>query len=151
MNTDTFNEMTEEIKADEGVVHEVYLDHLGLPTVGVGHLIREDDPEHGLAVGTKIDSERVHELFEADLYTCVAETKLLYPQFEELPAEAQKILCNMMFNLGRPRLTKFIKMREHVNNGAWSDAADEMLDSKWAKQVPNRANRLVERMRNIQT
>ena len=40
MNTDTFNEMTEEIKADEGVVHEVYLDHLGLPTVGVGHLIR---------------------------------------------------------------------------------------------------------------
>ena len=151
MNTDTFNEMTEEIKADEGVVHEVYLDHLGLPTVGVGHLIREDDPEHGLAVGTKIDSERVHELFEADLYTCVAETKLLYPQFEELPAEAQQILCNMMFNLGRPRLSKFIKMREHVNNGAWSDAANEMLDSKWAKQVPNRANRLVERMRNIQT
>ena len=151
MNTDTFNEMTEEIKADEGVVNEVYLDHLGLPTVGVGHLIREDDPEHGLAVGTKIDSERVHELFEADLYTCVAETKLLYPQFEELPAEAQKILCNMMFNLGRPRLSKFIKMRQHINNGSWSDAANEMLLSKWAKQVPNRANRLVERMRNIQT
>ena len=83
--------MTEEIKADEGVVNEVYLDHLGLPTVGVGHLIREDDPEHGLAVGTQVGSERVHELFEADLYTCVAETKLLYPQFEELPAEAQKI------------------------------------------------------------
>ena len=151
MNTDTFNEMTEEIKADEGVVNEIYLDHLGLPTLGVGHLIREHDPEHGLAVGTKIDDERVTELFEADLYTCVAETKLLYPQFEELPAEAQKILCNMMFNLGRPRLSKFIKMREHVNNGAWSDAADEMLDSRWAKQVPNRANRLVERMRNIQT
>ena len=151
MNTDTFNEMTEEIKADEGVVNEIYLDHLGLPTVGVGHLIREDDPEHGLAVGTKIDDERVTELFEADLYTCVAETKLLYPQFEELPAEVQKILCNMMFNLGRPRLSKFIKMREHVNNGAWNDAANEMLDSRWAKQVPNRANRLIERMRNIQS
>ena len=109
MNTDTFNEMTEEIKADEGVVNEVYLDHLGLPTVGVGHLIREDDPEHGLAVGTKIDDERVTELFEADLYTCVAETKLLYPQFEELPAEAQKILCNMMFNLGRPRLPSSLR------------------------------------------
>ena len=54
MNTNTFNEMTEEIKADEGVVHEVYLDHLGLPTVGVGHLIREDDPENGLVVGTKM-------------------------------------------------------------------------------------------------
>ena len=151
MNTDTFNEMTEEIKAYEGVVNEIYLDHLCLPTLGVCHLIREHDPEHGLAVGTKIDDERVTELFEADLYTCVAETKLLYPQLEELPAEAQKILCNMMFNLGRPRLSKFIKMREHVNNGAWGDAANEMLDSRWAKQVPNRANRIIERMRNIQT
>ena len=151
MNTDTFNEMTEEIKADEGVVNEVYLDHLGLPTVGVGHLIREDDPEHGLAVGTQVGEERVAELFESDLYTCVAETKLLYPQFEELPAEAQKILCNMMFNMGRPRLSRFHKMKKAVDSSDWKEAANQMLDSKWAKQVPNRANRLIERMRNIQT
>ena len=82
MDNTTFTEMTEEIKADEGVVNEVYLDHLGLPTVGVGHLIREDDPEHGLDVGTQIGEERVAELFECDLYTCVAETKFLYPQFD---------------------------------------------------------------------
>tara|TARA_R100001591_G_scaffold49237_1_gene59907 strand:- start:472 stop:927 length:456 start_codon:yes stop_codon:yes gene_type:complete len=151
MNTDTFNEMTEEIKTDEGVVNEIYLDHLGLPTVGVGHLIREHDPENELAVGTKIDSERVHELFEADLYTCVAETKLLYPQFEELPAEVQKILCNMMFNIGRPRLSRFHKMKKAVDSSDWTEAANQMLDSKWAKQVPNRANRLIERMKNIQT
>ena len=151
MNTDTFNEMTEEIKADEGVVNEVYLDHLGLPTVGVGHLIRKDDPEHGLDVGTQVDEERVAELFEADLYTCVAETKLLYPQFEELPAEAQKILCNMMFNMGRPRLSRFHKMKKSVDSSDWTEAANQMLDSKWARQVPNRANRLIERMKNIQT
>tara|TARA_B100000575_G_scaffold267929_1_gene246446 strand:+ start:560 stop:1015 length:456 start_codon:yes stop_codon:yes gene_type:complete len=151
MNTDTFNEMTEEIKADEGVVNEVYLDHLGLPTVGVGHLIRKDDPEHGLDVGTQVDEERVAELFEADLYTCVAETKLLYPQFEDLPAEAQKILCNMMFNMGRPRLSRFHKMKKAVDSSDWTEAANQMLDSRWAKQVPNRANRLIERMKNIQT
>ena len=150
MNTDTFNEMTEEIKADEGVVHEIYLDHLGLPTVGVGHLILEHDPEHGLDVGTQVGEERVAELFEADLYTCVAETKLLYPQFEELPAEAQKILCNMMFNMGRPRLSRFHKMKKAVDSSDWKEAANQMLDSKWAKQVPNRANRLIERMNNIQ-
>ena len=150
MNTDTFNEMTEEIKADEGVVNEIYLDHLGLPTVGVGHLIREDDPEHGLDVGTQVGEERVAELFEADLYTCVAETKLLYPQFEELPAEAQKILCNMMFNMGRPRLSRFHKMKKAVDSSDWTEAANQMLDSKWARQVPNRANRLIERMKNIQ-
>jgi len=151
MNTDTFNEMTEEIKADEGVVNEVYLDHLGLPTVGVGHLIREHDPEYGLDVGTQVGEERVAELFEADLYTCVAETKLLYPQFEELPAEAQKILCNMMFNMGRPRLSRFHKMKRAIDSSDWKEAANQMLDSKWAKQVPNRANRLIERMKNIQT
>ena len=151
MNTDTFNQMTEEIKADEGVVNEVYLDHLGLPTVGVGHLIREHDPEHGLDVGTKVDDERVTELFESDLYTCVAETKLLYPQFEELPAEAQKILCNMMFNMGRPRLSRFHKMKRAIDSSDWKEAANQMLDSRWAKQVPNRANRLIERMKNIQT
>ena len=151
MNTDTFNEMTEEIKADEGVVNEIYLDHLGLPTVGVGHLIRKDDPEHGLDVGTQVDEERVAELFEADLYTCVAETKLLYPQFEDLPAEAQKILCNMMFNMGRPRLSRFHKMKKAVDSSDWTEAANQMLDSRWAKQVPNRANRLIERMKNIQT
>ena len=151
MNTDTFNEMTEEIKADEGVVNEVYLDHLGLPTVGVGHLIRDHDPEYGLDVGTQVGEERVAELFESDLYTCVAETKLLYPQFEELPAEAQKILCNMMFNMGRPRLSRFHKMKKAVDSSDWKEAANQMLDSKWAKQVPNRANRLIERMKNIQT
>ena len=151
MNTDTFNEMTKEIKADEGVVYEIYLDHLGLPTVGVGHLIREDDPEHGLDVGTQIGDERVTELFELDLHTCVTETKLLYPQFKELPAEAQKILCNMMFNMGRPRLSRFHKMKKAVDSSDWIEAANQMLDSKWAKQVPNRANRLIERMKNIQT
>ena len=50
MNIEKF---TEEIKRDEGVKYEVYLDHLGLPTCGIGHLIKEDDPEHGLEVGTK--------------------------------------------------------------------------------------------------
>lgn len=151
MNIDTFNEMAKEIKTDEGVVHEVYLDHLGLPTVGVGHLIREHDPEHGLDVGTEVGEERVAELFESDLYTCVAETKLLYPQFEELPAEAQKILCNMMFNMGRPRLSRFHKMKKAVDSSDWKEAANQMIDSKWYKQVPNRAGRLVQRMKDITT
>ena len=83
--------------------------------------------------------------------TTLIECDHLYPNFNDLPDEAQKIIANMMFNLGRPRLSKFIKMRQHVNNGAWNDAATEMLDSKWARQVPNRANRLIERMKNIQT
>ena len=52
MNID---ELREELKIDEGVKYEIYLDHLQLPTLGIGHLIRETDPEHGLPVGTAID------------------------------------------------------------------------------------------------
>jgi len=55
----------------------------------------------------------------------------------------------MMFNLGRTRLSKFVKMREAIMDGNWIEAGIQMEDSKWAKQVPNRAERLCERMRNV--
>ena len=57
----------------------------------------------------------------------------------------------MMFNMGRPRLSRFHKMKKAVDSSDWTEAANQMLDSKWARQVPNRANRLIERMKNIQT
>ena len=55
----------------------------------------------------------------------------------------------MMFNLGRPRLSQFAKMHAAVMDANWIEAGIQMEDSKWAKQVPNRAERLCERMRNI--
>ena len=48
----------EQLKIDEGVVNEIYLDHLGYPTFGVGHLVLESDPEHGQDVGTPVSEER---------------------------------------------------------------------------------------------
>jgi len=55
----------------------------------------------------------------------------------------------MMFNLGRTRLSKFSKMHAAVMDANWIEAGIQMEDSKWAKQVPNRAERLCERMRNV--
>ena len=55
------------LERDEGVKYEVYLDHLGYPTFGIGHLITDDDPECGASVGTKVDSDRVQEAFETDV------------------------------------------------------------------------------------
>jgi len=66
-----------------------------------------------------------------------------------LPEEVQLIVANMMFNLGYPRLSKFKGMKRGVDERDWNAAADEMVDSLWYRQVTNRANRLVERMRNI--
>ena len=70
-------QLREELKVDEGVKYEIYLDHLGLPTCGIGHLITDQDPEHGLEVGTKIDEERVNELFDQDVEVTTNECRLL--------------------------------------------------------------------------
>ena len=141
--------LKEEIKADEGYKNEIYLDHLGLPTLGVGHLIKETDPEYGLKVGTHIDDERVNELFEQDLNVTLGECTLLYDDFYLLPEEAQLIIANMMFNLGRPRLSKFVKFRKAIDDRDWKEASNQMKDSKWYRQVTLRAERLCRRMASI--
>ena len=142
-------QLREELKIDEGVKYEIYLDHLSLPTCGVGHLIKETDPEFGLEVGTKIDEERVNELFDEDIKVTLDECTYLYEDFYTLPEEAQLIIANMMFNLGRPRLSRFLKMKKHIDNRDFVSASEEMKNSKWYRQVTNRADRLVERMKAI--
>ena len=146
MNID---ELREEIQNDEGRVNSVYLDHLNLPTVGIGHLIKESDPEHGLPVGTVVDDERINELFDQDIKVTLSECEQLYGNFNNLPEEVQKILANMMFNLGRPRLSKFRKLCKAVADRDWQECAVQMEDSRWHKQVTNRANRLISRMKSV--
>ena len=141
--------LKEEIKKDEGYKNEIYLDHLSLKTLGVGHLIKETDPEYDLEVGTHIDDERVNELFEEDINVTIDECRKLYYDFDRLPEEAQLIICNMMYNMGRPRLSRFHKMKRAVENRDWKEASNQMKDSKWYRQVTNRADRLCNRMENI--
>ena len=146
MNID---ELRQEIQKDEGRVNSVYLDHLSLPTIGIGHLIKESDPEYGLPVGTVVDDERVNELFDQDIKVTLSECEQLYGNFNDLPEEVQKILANMMFNLGRPRLSKFRKLCKAVADRNWQECAVQMEDSRWHKQVTNRANRLISRMKSV--
>jgi lysozyme len=143
------DKLREELKEDEGCKYEIYLDHLGLPTFGIGHLVTEWDEEYEKEVGTEVSEERVNNCFIADIYGTIKDCKILYSNFDELPGQVQLILGNMMFNLGRPRLSKFVKFREAINKKDWQEAKTQMLDSKWAKQVPNRANRLSERMGGV--
>ena len=116
--------LREEIEADEGCKYEIYLDHLGLPTFGIGHLVTVDDPENGQPVGTEVSEERVAEVFEQDVAVTLGECERLYSGFLELPEEVQHILANMMFNMGRPRLSGFKKFNACVGDGDW-DGADQ--------------------------
>jgi GH24 family phage-related lysozyme (muramidase) len=142
-------QLRKELEVDEGVKYEIYNDHLGYPTFGIGHLVRDTDPEAGAALGTPISEDRVIEAFNEDVETVLSDCAILYDDFDELPEEAQLIIANMMFNLGRPRLSKFKGMKAGVDARDWKKAADEMVDSAWYRQVPNRAGRLVTRMKAL--
>ena len=141
----------EQLKIDEGVVYEIYKDHLGYPTFGVGHLVTPSDPEQGQEVGTPVSEERVKDCFEKDLDTAINECELLYEEgfFVNLPDEVQQILVNMMFNMGRTRLSKFKKMHAAILDGDWKEAAKEGRDSRWHKQVTKRAERLMKRLEEV--
>ena len=142
-------QVQKQLEIDEGVVYEIYKDHLGYPTFGIGHLIREEDPEYGQPVGTPVDKKRVTEAFQADLDIAIDECKVLYDKWDKFPGEVQEILVNMMFNLGRPRLSKFKNMKKALDKGDWMLAAVEGEDSLWYRQVTNRADRLMTRLENV--
>lgn len=140
-----------QLKVDEGVVYEIYEDHLGYATFGVGHLVLESDPEHGQSVGTAVSEERVDECFYRDLDIAISECVTLYGDeaWDNFPSEVQEVLVNMLFNLGRPRLTKFKNFNAKILEGDYAGAAPEGLDSLWARQVGPRANRLMQRLEAV--
>jgi lysozyme len=141
----------EQLKIDEGVEYVIYNDHLGYATFGVGHLIKESDEEHGRPIGTAVSEERVRSCFDGDLDIAISECFALYGEreFGELPSEVQQVLVNMMFNMGRTRLSGFKKFNAAVTEGDWKTAAVEGRDSRWYRQVTNRAERLMSRMEQV--
>ena len=143
------NKLKETLKIDEGVVYEIYNDHLGYPTFGIGHLVLEGEPEYGLSVGTPITEERVDECFERDVEYVLNDCRILHEDFDNYPEEVKQIIANMMFNMGRTRLTNFRKHNAALKEGDWKTAAIEGRDSRWYKQVTNRAERLMKRLEEV--
>lgn len=134
--------LREQLKVDEGVKYEVYKDHLGYLTFGIGHLITPQDPEYGKPEGTPVSEERVNEQFAVDVDLFIDETQKIFPSFDKQPDEIQEVLVNMCFNLGRPRLEKFKNFIAFIESRDYNEASLEMLDSRWAEQVGSRAQRL---------
>ena len=143
------DKLQKELAEDEGCKYETYLDHIGYKTFGIGHLCKATDPENDMDVGAEVSKERVDECFEADIAMTIEDCNILYSNFKDIPEEAQLILANMMFNLGRPRLSRFLNLKAAVDSEDWMEASVQMMDSKWAKQVPNRAERLCGRMEKL--
>ncbi len=138
-----------QLEIDEGVKYEIYEDHLGYPTFGIGHLVLKSDEEFGMPIGSVVTHERVNASFKHDLAVAIDECSILYNTWNCFPEEVQEILVNMMFNLGRPRLSKFKNFKAALEAGQWELAASEGRNSLWYRQVGNRAERLMTRLGNV--
>ena len=136
--------LQDELANDEGIKYETYYCSLGHLTGGIGHLITEWDTEYyDQPVGTKVPNEQVNDWFERDIKTTIKDCNLLFSQFDNLPDDIQHVLANICFQLGRPRLSKFKNMIAAVEDLDWHRMADEMENSRWFRQTPERAKRLI--------
>ena len=106
---------------------------------------KKTDVEHGFAVDTPVSRRRVNTVFAEDIALCMSDCQRWVKGFDDLPEEVQHILCNMMFNMGFTRMSKFRKLKANIEKKNWSGASEEMKSSKWYTQVTNRAERLVQK------
>ena len=148
ISADTLDLIEKDIERHEGCVDKIYLDSEGYATFGIGHLVITKDPEYGLPVGTAVSQRRIRDAFSEDLSNAIKECEMIFPDLEDYPAPVQRVLINMTFNLGRPRLSKFKNMIKAIESHDWNAAADEMVDSRWYRQVKSRGVELVELMRS---
>mgnify|MGYP003149079399 FL=1 len=140
------DKLVKELILDEGYKYEIYEDHLGFATLGVGHLILDKDPEFGKPLGTPVSEQRILECLNNDIDIVCRELDRNMPWWKDLDDNKMRVLANMSFNLGMPRLSGFKNFLGALESGDYEKAAVEMMDSKWATQVGDRATRLRDRV-----
>ncbi len=141
------DQIKEDLVRHEGYVTEIYLCSENYPTFGIGHMVTENDMEHTWPVGTPVTDERILQVFHDDCKVAIADAELLINNLSDHPDFVSRVLVNMAFNIGRPRLSKFKNMLAAIEAKDYNRAADEMIDSKWYHQVGRRSQELVEMMR----
>lgn len=128
--------LLEQLQRHEGLRLKPYRDSVGKWTIGYGRNL--DD--------RGISEDEAGFMLDNDIDQVVAELERM-PLYLSLDSVRQVVLANMAFNMGVPTLLEFRRMLGALARGEWNRAADEMLDSKWARQVGYRAVELSELMR----
>ena len=132
--------LIETLKRHEGVKYYVYKDHLGYETIGVGRCLKQ-------GVGLGLTHDEVDYLLINDINRCLEELDAAFPWFKDLTEIRREAMINLCFNLGLTRLRKFEKALAAMSIHNYEEAANEFLDSRWAKQVGNRAKEVTEMIR----
>jgi lysozyme len=153
MNNENLQKLIAELRRDEGVRYSVYKDTKGIDTVGVGHNLQAKPMLAGWSC--PLNDVQVNSLLDDDLEDVFHDLDRNLPWWTDLSDVRLRVLTNMCFNMGIGRLLGFKKALIAMRQGKFSIAADEMLDSKWAREdvgigtpdKPGRALRLANMMR----
>lgn len=130
------NQLTEMLIDHEGKKSKPYRCTAGKLTIGVGRNL--DD--------AGLSDDEIEYILNNDIQRTIKELGS-FSWFPELNQVRQNALIDMCFNLGFSRFSKFKKMLSAIEQGDYSKAADEMLDSTWARQVGRRSEKLSQMMR----
>ena len=135
--------LLQSVKKHEGYRNKVYLDTLGKRTVGVGHLCVEDFWEDN----KEYSEEMLMNILKDDLKNAIEGAERLLKDCRILDSLAKEIIIEMVFQLGETGVSKFKNMLKALKEGPdYQTAAIEMLDSRWAKQTPGRAEAMSSEM-----
>ena len=137
-----------ELIIQEGRKNEPYVDTAGLLTAGVGHLLT-DNEKRQFPKGTIVSQEQINTWLDSDIRKAYELGKAILgaAEFEKLDDVRKRAICNLAFNLGN-RLASFKKFIAAMKTGNYQVAANELVDSKWYKQVNQRGPEVVEQIRS---
>lgn len=137
-------ELARQLEGDEGKRRTVYRDSLNLWTIGVGRLVDPSKPGAGLR------DDEIRYLLQNDIDDRIEALTRSLPWFQNLDDARRGALVAMAFQLGVDGLLMFKNTLALVQQGKYAEAADAMLQSRWAEQTPARAKRLATQMRSGQ-
>jgi lysozyme len=124
--------LVDQLKIHEGVRDKVYLDTEGIETIGVGRNLKDKG----------LSEDEINYLLQNDIDEFTESVRDKWPWWENLDDVRQRVVVDMAFNMGVAGLSKFSKTLSHIENGRYEEASEEMLNSRWAEQVGQRAENL---------
>ena len=129
--------LIESVKESEGFRSKVYKCTEGFDTIGYGFAIKD----------LELDEDICHQILVKKLDDLIDKANNKFPFLLEIPEDKAEIVYEMIFQIGQNGVSKFKLMLKALENKDFEKASIEMLDSLWAKQTPNRALKMSNKMK----
>jgi len=143
--------LKEQLKRHEGYKLKPYKCPAGFRTIGAGHNYDANPLPEGMAEYLddhgRITDEMADQLLERDIAAARSGCEKLYPRFKEFSEARQNALIDMMFNMGYRTLRSFKITNLLINSNNWTGAADNLVKTKWYRQVKGRAKTVCSMLR----